>query len=195
MKKLIAISFMSLFLAACSSPTRTNTPPKADASAPPSSTAHKSDDEIPASVRAVFPDAQTITKQHKEISSSQIAAIEKETGGKVSDIDHHAYLAFKTEDGARKQIGAASLVSADGKDVIVIYESHEGSPQIKEVRAEGISQAFLDQFKGKGHHDKLQFGKSIKAQGVDEGIARAITSAVYADLMTMNALYGATHKH
>jgi hypothetical protein len=41
----------------------------------------------------------------------------------------------------------------------------------------------------------LHIGKSIKAQGVDEGIAKAIASAVYVDLMTMDALYGAAHGH
>jgi hypothetical protein len=130
MKNSIAIFFISLFLASCSNSTTTNAPPNTNVSTP-TTTTHKSDNEIPSSVRAAFPDAQTITKERKQISSSQIAAIEKETGEKVSDTDHYSYLAFKTEDGTRKQIGAATVVKADGKDVIVIYGSHEAVPKSK----------------------------------------------------------------
>ena len=59
----------------------------------------KTDDETPAAVKAVFTDAQSFTTQHKDIPADKIASIEKDTGGKVPDKDHHSYLAFATKDG------------------------------------------------------------------------------------------------
>lgn len=59
----------------------------------------------------------------------------------------------------------------------------------------GIPHAFLDQFKGKGHDSKLRLGQDIKAQGVDEAVARAATDAIRLDVVTMQALYGAAHSH
>ena len=72
--------------------------------------AEKPGEETPAAVKAAFPDAQSFTKQHKDMTPAQIAAIQKETGAKVPDTDHHSYLAFSTAGGARRQIGAATVV-------------------------------------------------------------------------------------
>lgn len=213
---MLASSF-ALFTAACSSSgssnnnepnanttvTTTNTTANTASSAPGNTETAKSSpaaataagEDVPANVRAAFPDAQSITKQHKDLTPSQIAAIEKETSSKVTDNDHHSYLAFSTAGGARRQIGAATVVEASGKEMVVVYESKNGSPFIKEVRAAGVPQAFLDQFKGKGHDDKFQFGQAVKAQGADEATARAATSAIYRDIMTMQTLYGAAHSH
>lgn len=155
----------------------------------------KSADDTPASVKAAFPDAQSFTKQHKDIPKDAIADIEKETGGRVPDTDHHSYLAFSTTGGARKQIGAATVVKAGDKEMVVVYENKEGSPFIKEVRAEGVSADFLKQFAGKGHDDKFTFGSQIKASGVDDNAAKTIASAIAVDVMTMQKLYGAAHSH
>ncbi|MCA1636599.1 MAG: hypothetical protein LC802_23645 [Acidobacteria bacterium] len=151
--------------------------------------------DAPASVRAALPDAQSITTQHKDISDAQIASIEKETGTKVADKDHHSYLAFSTAGGTRKQIGAATLVKANGKEMVVIYDSRNGVPYIREVRAEGVPQAFLDGFKGKGHDDKFQVGGDLKANGADEAMARAVAAAIRQDAVTMQTLYGGKHSH
>lgn len=155
----------------------------------------KSDDEIPASVKAVFPEAQTFTMQHKDIPANKIASIEKDTGGKIPDKDHHSYLAFANKDGKRTQIGAATMIKADGKDLTIVYESKNGMPTIKEVRADGIAKEFLAQFAGKNHDSKVVFGEDIKAGGADENVAKAITQAVRIDLLTMEALYGSAHTH
>lgn len=200
MKQIIGILLLSAltFSAACSSQNQTSdTPNKNTAQTPATNTneTHKSGDDVPASVKALFPNAQSITKEHKDISQAQIASIEKTTGGKVPDADHHSYFAFSTEGGAKKQIGAAAIVKAQGKDVVIVYESKGSSPQIKEVRVDGIAQAFLDQFKGKDHHANLKFGTGIKAQGVDETVAKAIATAIFVDLMTMETLYGKAHDH
>lgn len=154
-------------------------------------------DEIPAAVRAALPNAQSITAQHKDITAAQVAGIEKRSGGKLADKDHHSYLAFATSGGARKQIGAATVVKANGREVVVVYASENGSPVIKEVHGEsgGVPHAFLDQFKGKGHDNKLRLGQDIKAQGVDEATARALTDAIRLDVATMQTLYGAAHSH
>lgn len=155
----------------------------------------KTDDETPAAVKAVFPDAQSFTTQHKDIPADKIASIEKDTGGKVPDKDHHSYLAFATKDGKRTQIGAATIVKADGKEVIIIYESKNGMPTIKEVRADGVAKEFLAQFAGKNHDTKIKFGEDIKANGADEATAKSITQAVRIDVLTMEALYGSAHSH
>ena len=152
-------------------------------------------DDTPAAVKAVFPDAQSFTTQHKDVPADKIASIEKDTSSKVPDKDHHSYLAFSTTGGARKQIGAATVVKVDGKDVIVVYDNKDGSPVIKEVRSEGVPAAFLAQFVGKGHDDDLLLGADIKASGASEARAKAITEAVRVDVLTMQALYGAAHKH
>lgn len=160
----------------------------------PTNAAPKTDD-VPASIKAVFPDAQSFTTNHKDIPAASIASIEKDTGAKVPDKDHHSYLAFSTTGGARKQIGAATVVKVGGKDVIVVYDSKDGSPVIKEIRADGVPAAFLAQFAGKGHDNDLLLGADIKANGANEAQAKAITEAVRVDVLTMQALYGASHSH
>lgn len=211
MKKITLLSFVALSLviglaAACSSGSNTTTntttantttanQAKTNAANTANNAPPKTEDETPASVKAAFPDAQSFTKQHKDIPKDAIADIEKDTGAKVPDTDHHSYLAFSTTGGARKQIGAATIVKAGGKEMVVVYESKEGSPFIKEVRTDGVSPDFLKQFVGKGHDDKFTFGSQIKANGVDDATAKAIASAIAVDVMTMQALYGASHTH
>jgi hypothetical protein len=152
-------------------------------------------DETPAAIKAIFPDAHSITTQHKDVSDAQIASIEKDTGSKVPAKDHHSYLAFSTTGGARKQIGAATIVKVEERDVVIVYDSKDGSPVIKEIRAEAVPAPFLAQFAGKGHDDDLLLGADIKAMGANEAQAKAITEAVRVDVLTMQALYGAAHKH
>lgn len=186
-------SSLVAFAAACSTSNTTNTTANTtQANAAPRTAAR---DDVPPRVRALFPDAQSITKDHKNLTAAQIAAIEKETGSKLPDVDHHAYLAFSTSGGARKQIGAASELDVGGKHIVVSYESRNGLPFIKEVRAVSLAPDFLDQFKGKGHDDKYQIGQDLKAEGVDEATARAVASAIHVDIMTMETLYGGPHTH
>lgn len=208
MKKILIIALvasLAAFAAACSNSGDTGTTntattntaapaPAANASTESAKPAAASED-VPASVRAAFPDAQSITKQHKDLTAAQISTLEKETGTKLPDTDHHSYLAFSTSGGTRKQIGAATVVEANGKQMVIVYESRSGLPFIKEVRAEGLPQAFLDQFKGKGHDDKFQIGGDLKAQGADETTAKAVAAAIHVDIMTMQTLYGSAHTH
>ncbi|MGH9947524.1 MAG: hypothetical protein ACRD6X_10010 [Pyrinomonadaceae bacterium] len=152
-------------------------------------------DEIPASVKAALPGAQTFTAMHKELTDAQIASIEKDTGGKVSEKDHHSYPGFSTANGTKTQIGSVTIVKAAGKEIIVIYENKEGSPSIKEIRADGVPAGFLSQFAGKGHDDDLLLGADIKTNGAKENVAKAITDAVRIDVLSMQALYGKAHAH
>ncbi|MEQ1606758.1 MAG: hypothetical protein ABL999_17990 [Pyrinomonadaceae bacterium] len=196
---LIAASLLSL---ACSSGTTTpaaNTATANKASAN-STTANNAaapakTDEIPASVKAALPGAQTFTAMHKELTDAQIASIEKDTGGKVSEKDHHSYPGFSTANGTKTQIGAVTIVKAAGKEIIVIYENKEGSPSIKEIKAEGVPAGFLSQFAGKGHDDDLLLGADIKSNGAKDDLAKAITDAVRIDVLSMQALYGKAHAH
>jgi len=197
----IVLAFAALLAGACSSPasnttTATNqTAPQNANTANNSATTAKTDEDVPASVKTVFPDAQSITTQHKDIPEAKIAAIEKNTGGKVPDKDHHSYLAFATKDGKRTQIGAATGIKADGKENVIIYETNNGMPTVKEVRADGVAKEFLAQFAGKNHDTPIKFGEDIKANGADEAMAKSITQAVRIDVLTMEALYGAEHTH
>lgn len=213
LKILTIIGFSAIvgLTAACSSGTNTATAPNTTTANRPAAntavvtnsgdaahtatTAEKPGEETPAVVKAAFPDAQSFAKQHKDITPAQIASIEKETNAKTPDTDHHSYLAFSTAGGARKQIGAATVVKANGKDVVIVYENKEGRPFIKEIRAEGIPAAFLTQFAGKNHDDKFQIGGDLKANGVDDATAKAIAEAVRVDALTMQTLYGAADKH
>lgn len=153
--------------------------------------------DIHAAVRAAFPNAQSITKQYKNLTDAQAASIEKHSGMKLDDKNHHSYLAFATEGETRKQIGAAAVVKTEGRELVIVYGSEKGSPVINEVHGEsgGIPHAFLDQFKGKGHDNKLRLGQDIKAQGVEEALARAVSDAIRLDVVTMQTLYGAAHSH
>lgn len=195
---LVALSLASLFATACSSgndTTNNKSTSTVSSASPAAAPAKAGSDDIPAPVHAAFPDAQSITKQHRDLTAAQIAEIEKETGSKLDDTDHHSYLAFSIVGGARKQIGAATVVEANGKHMVVVYESRNGLPFIKEVRADGFAQAFLDQFKGKGHDDKFEVGQDLKAQGVDEPTAKEAAAAIHRDIMTMETLYGSAHSH
>jgi len=201
---LSAIAASLTFASACSSAPETATTNRAAANATANAVttntttanaAPKTDNDAPAAIKAVFPDAQSFTTQHKDIPADKIASIEKDTSSKVPDKDHHSYLAFSTAGGARKQIGAATIVKVDGKDVVIVYDNKDGSPVIKEIRAEGVPAPFLAQFAGKGHDNDLLLGADIKASGANEAQAKAITEAVRVDVLTMQALYGAAHKH
>ena len=205
MKQILILSALAASLAfasACSSATETTTANKtattnttaANTAANNTANANKADD-TPAAIKAVFPDAQSFTTQHKDVPADKIASIEKDTSSKVPDKDHHSYLAFSTAGGARKQIGAATIVKAGGKDVVIVYDNKDGSPVIKEIRTDGVPAPFLAQFAGKGHDNDLLLGADIKASGANEAQAKAITEAVRVDVLTMQALYGAAHKH
>lgn len=209
MKKLTLLAIIGLaaivgLAGACSSTSDTTTNKTSQAPANTTSAvnntntannAPKKEEDAPTSIKAVFPDAQSFTKQHKDIPADKIASIEKDTGGKVPDKDHHSYLAFATKDGKRTQIGAATIVKAEGKEIIIIYESKNGMPTIKEVRADGVAKEFLVQFAGKNHDTKIKFGEDIKANGANEATAKSITQAVRIDVLTMEALYGSAHTH
>ena len=67
--------------------------------------------------------------------------------------------------------------------------------KIREVRAEGMPQAFLDGFKGKGHDDKFQIGGDLKSGGADEATATSVSAAIRQDAVIMQTLYGGKHSH
>ena len=203
MKRLIFVAVItaSLVSLACSGSTTPNGNTTAANKTPANSIAANNvaapakADDIPASVKAALPGAQTFTAMHKELTDAQIASIEKDTGGKVSEKDHHSYPGFSTANGTKTQVGAVTIVKAAGKEIIVIYENKDGSPSIKEIKAEGVPAGFLSQFAGKGHDDDLLLGADIKANGAKEDLAKAITDAVRIDVLSMQALYGKAHAH
>ena len=198
---MVAVITASLVSLACSGSTTSSGNTTAINKAPANSTAANNAaapakaDEIPASVKAALPGAQTFTALHKDLTDAQVASIEKDTGGKVSEKDHHSYPGFSTENGTKTQIGSVTIVKAAGKEITVIYENKEGSPSIKEIKAEGVPAGFLSQFAGKGHDDDLLLGADIKPNGAKDDLAKAITDAVRIDVLSMQALYGKAHAH
>ena len=200
MKKLIAIALLgtvTTFTAACTSASNsnTNTTNTATTNSSTHNDAGAASADVPAAVKTAIPDAQSFTMQHKNLTAEQVAAVERDTNTKIKDKDHHSYLAISTAGGTRRQIGAATIVDANGKQMVVVYESREGVPYIKEVRAEGVAQGFLDQFKGKGHDNKLQIGNDLKTNGADDATARAAADAIRQDAVIMQTLYGGAHGH
>ena len=162
----------------------------------PATNANAADEAPPESVKAAFTDANSYKKEHKNMTPAQLAEIEKTAGVKPPDTDHHYFAAFSGgSGGGRKQIGAATTVKAGDNEMVVVYENKEGKPFIKEVRADGVPAAFLSQFVGKSHDDKMQIGADIKANGVDDKTAKAIADAVRVDAVTMQILYGAKDSH
>jgi outer membrane murein-binding lipoprotein Lpp len=152
-------------------------------------------EEIPEAIKKVFPEAQSFVKRRNELSQQQFESIEKDTGTKLSSREHYSYLAFTTKDGKRVQLGAATLINISGKDLIIVYESKDGMPTIKQIRFEGLPEKFLAQFVGKNHDSKIKFGEDIKANGVSEEQAKTLTQAVRADVLIMEAIYGKPHSH
>lgn len=175
--------------------TNANLSGKTSTAATAAADSHAADADVPAAVRSALAGATTITKQHKDIPASAVFEIERETNTKIRDKDHHSYLGFATDGGARRQIGAATIVNAGGKEMVVMYESRNGLPYIKEVRAEGVPANFLEQFKGKGHDDKLRVGQDVRANGVDDQTAQLAANAIRQDTRIMQALYGGAHSH
>lgn len=206
---LALLGMFAAFSAACAGGGNTNAPPAPTATAntnQPTNTAsttntnanvaHPADGDIPASVRATLPEAQTFSKQHKDIPAGTISEIEKATGTPVRDRDHHAYLAFSTSSGGRRQVGAATVINTGGQELVIVYDSRDGMPVIREVRGGNLPGAFLDQFKGKDHDAAITFGNDIRATGgVEEATARQVTAAIKGDVLAMQALYGSAHTH
>jgi len=202
MKILLFVSVVSasIFATACSSNTTPNVNvavanKAASNSGAANGTVPAKADEVPAAVKSALANAQTFTTQHKDLTDAQIASIEKDTGGKVSEKDHHSYLAFSSVNGARTQVGAATVINAAGKELVIVYDNKDGSPVIKEVKAVGLPPAFLSQFTGKGHDDDLLLGADVKPNGLKEDEAAAVTEAIRIDVLSMQALYGKAHAH
>ena len=151
---IIGLSAVVGLAAACSSTANntvtTNTKPAAantaaTATASNTSSANGSHntagDDTPAAVKAAFPDAQSFTTQHKDISA-KTSEIEKSAGVKPTETDHHSYLAFSSAGGTRRQIGAATVVKADGKDIVIVYESKGGMPTVKRFAPKAFPRLF-----------------------------------------------------
>ena len=77
---IFALAAAAALVTACSSGTNTAAPANTNVAVtnanPANAAPPKTEDETPASVKAAFPDAQSFTKLHKDITKDQIAAIE-----------------------------------------------------------------------------------------------------------------------
>jgi hypothetical protein len=161
---------------------------------------HAADEKTPESVRAAFPGAQTFTKQHRDLSPADIAAIEKASGTRWSgDRDFHSYLAIGTKNGRRAQLGAATVVEnvSGAGDLTIAYDNDLTITKVTASKSGGdaTSAGFLSQFVGKGHDDSIKLGQDIKYSGSDRATAAAITDAVRRATHTMQRLYGKAHQH
>ena len=157
-----------------------------------------SNNEVPAEVKAAFPEAASVTIQHKDLTTKQIASIEKDSGAKIGGVDFHSFVAH---DSSHKQIGAATLTDVEGAGgpvrLVVVYTNDGNIKKITPVTGSGdvVSAAFLDQFVGKGHHGKFHVGDDIKYDGPNQAAAQAVAHAVKRDVLAMHTLYGKEHGH
>jgi hypothetical protein len=161
---------------------------------------HATGQTTPASVKAAFPNAQTFTTQHRDLSPADIAAIEKASGTRWSgDKDFHTYLAIGTKNGKRAQLGAATVVEnvTGAGDVTIAYDNDLKIMKVTTSKSgsDATSSDFLAQFVGKGHDDPIKLGQDIKYSGSDRATAAAITDAVRRATQTMQRLYGKAHSH
>lgn len=165
----------------------------------PSNTTTKSAaNEVPTEVKAAFPEARTVTAQHKELSSGQITSIEKESGAKLRGEDFQSFVAH---DSSRKQLGLATLTDVErsgGKvRLLVVYTNDLKIKKVTPVEGSGdlVSVAFLGQFIGKDHDEAFHVGKDIEYNGKNRVGAEAIAHALKRDLLAMQTLYGQSHGH
>jgi hypothetical protein len=218
LKDLVLIIFLLMFIAACSKPENSqpaNTEPKKEPASQPASPAQpaaetgsdqgsshgSSKDEIPADVKALFPDAQSIAMLHKDFNAGHVASVEKDYGLRLKETDYHTYVAYKTDGGKRSQIGAATVVDVEGAgepiQMAVAYSNDIVIKNIKPLKGSSdvASAAFLNQFIGKNHDEPFQVGKDIKYQGNNKAAAEAVALAVKRDILSMQTLYGKAHTH
>lgn len=212
---LVGLMMFAALSAACSNPgtekvANSNTAPRAEAAKNSNAVdnansndgkAEAAGDEAPAAVKAAFPDAQSITKQHKDLTASQIASIEKESGAKLGDTDFHNYVAYGTKDGKRAQLGAATVVDVQGAgepvQLAVVYTNDIAIKSIAPIKGSGdfLSPTFLGQFAGKDHDEKFHVGEDLKYSGSNKVAAEAVAHALKRDILAMQTLYGKAHGH
>jgi hypothetical protein len=212
-KTILLVSILATvgFAAACSTP-NANQPTTSNANTAKTSTTNTNDsakpkvaekeggkeDEVPAAVKAAFPDAQNINKQHKDLTAAQIATIEKESGAKLGDTDFHNFVAYGTDGSKRTQLGAATVVDIDANtQLVVVYTNDISIKKVVAVKGSGdaTAPAFLDQFTGKDHDLPFHVGKDLKYSGSNQAAAEAIAHAVHRDILAMQTLYGKAHSH
>ncbi|MEW6732875.1 MAG: hypothetical protein AB1489_16235 [Acidobacteriota bacterium] len=158
-------------------------------------------DEIPSAVKAAFPEAQTISTQHKDLTPEQISSIEKNSGAKFTSNDFHSYIAYGSQGGKRTQLGAATLVDIEGTgepiQLVVVYSNDIVIKKVVPVKGNGdvTSPTFLNQFIGKDHDQAFQVGKDIKFSSKNQNAAQAVAHAVKRDILAMQAIYGKPHSH
>lgn len=147
--------------------------------------------EIPQLIKSAFPENASINLQKRKLTDEILRQAES-----VLTTDHEAYFAFSSENGTRKQIGAATLLKIADKEIAVIYESKNGMPTISRLSSTQVPKDFLNQFIGKTHDDPIKLGADIKkVGGVNEQEAEQITKAIRSDVLIMQALYGKPHSH
>ncbi|GEM_PF-935498 len=207
----IGVLLLTAIAAACSkpetaSPPASNTAAKPEAAKAPAADGHEEKPEakgedIPPEVKAAFPEAQTISKQHKDLTAGQIASIEKGSGSKLDDTDFHNYVAYGMEGGKRTQLGAATIVDIEGAgapmQLLVVYSNDIVIKKISVIKGSGdaASPAFLNQFAGKDHDQKFHVGADLKYSGSNKESAEAVAHALKRDILAMQALYGKAHTH
>lgn len=208
---LVGLLMFAALGAACSNSgtekiANSNTAPKADM-AKKSNANHSEEkteaagDETPAAIKAAFPDAQSISELHKDLTPKQITTIEKESGVKLGDTDFHNYVAFGMKDGKRAQLGAATVAEVQGAgepvQLVVVYTNDIAIRSITPIKGSGdfLSAAFLGQFAGKDHDEKFHVGEDLKYSGSNKTAAEAVAHALKRDILAMQTLYGKAHGH
>lgn len=156
------------------------------------------EDEVPAAVKAAFPEARSVHAEHKDLTAKQIASIEKDSGAKLEGADFHSFVAH---DASEKQVGVATLTDVEGAGgplrLLVLYTDEMKIKRVTPVEGGGdvASPAFLGQFEGLGHDDAFHVGEDLKYNGGNRAAAEAVARAVKRDVLAVQTLYGKKHGH
>lgn len=161
----------------------------------------KAHDDIPKKeLKALFPDVTSFTARACKPSKAQQAAIEQQTGFKLSDDELHTKCVValqKAPDGKTASVGVAWLTHVEGAkgDLeygvamdtagkilrVAVYENPDS-------KALGATE-FLKQFEGKSPDDPFKVGQDVKGPEGDDKGAQLLATGVKKAALVMKATF------
>jgi hypothetical protein len=148
--------------------------------------------EVPAFVRALFPEAEEVVKRHKQLTVAQAAEVERLSGSKLAERDFHSYVGYRAVSGQVQVLGAATVVDVPGEQLqmVVLYDRDLVRRKVVPVGGNNgnLPSGFFAQFVG------ADTGQQAAAQGTAGGTAAAAARALHRDLLAMRMLYGTEKK-
>jgi len=161
----------------------------------------KEHEDIPKKeLKALFPEVTSFSSRACKPSKTQLAAIEQQTGLKLTDDELHTKCVValqKTPDGKTSSVGVAWFTHVEGvkgdleygvamdtagKVIrVALYEN----PESKALQGT----EFLKQFEGKGPDDPFKVGQDVKAAEGDEKASQLLATGVKKAALVMKAAF------